>query len=1013
MNENLLNALLELIALFARVNNTRFLDNAHNLIKTYIEQTVSINNGRLYARKFFEKLESFKNLHKNTPTDSDSLKNNISEIVSQINSEMKEEERIVLFLSFLELIKLDKKVDNDELSFIEILSSQLHITTTDYKNSLLFILCESAWYGNDVNPDILIISNRDHNNPDQLEGSWIEQNRPLGENQKLLLVKKSLVGEMIILRLHCSHFLVGRYFGNQNVIINNRKVFPEKFFLIDPYSHIRVGNNTLDFQEIIGIFKTNHLHNTLKLVGEDVSLQKKQINFAPFSFCEELGNLVLVISNRAVDSQNIALLLTGQLPLSTGQISFNGYNLVTQKYNIHKMIGLVPRANLFDEHISIFENFYLAANLAFPGFSEQKLSQHVNDTISHLKLNEVSYQPIRNIKSSIPDEYLKMLINTGMETIRDPFVLVVDLPLEKLNSSNTEEFCNILKSETNKGKLVFLISTNPGACILKKTDRMWIFDYGGYLIYRGIANNAVNYFQKINNNLSSSQDICPACGNMNIDQVYQLINTKVLDKFGRPTHVRKLAPREWYNIYKEKIEQSEIRTKSRKVVPSYLSSIPNINIQFFAYLKKSFRSLIANPVKPLLTMAGGFLIALIIAGLLRYDWTENFSFSKHEYLPLLFFLNSVVCFIAGTIMGLQFTADDKLHIAFDYYKNYSFFSYLNVKYLLIILLSVVFSLIFTFITNSITGTLSLFYLNWPVYFSMAFTGACIGLFLGYINLKLRNTLFITAILFSLNMLFSGHILPFNSFPKQIASDKYIPAFAEVLPVRWGYEALVVQQFKDNDYEKNLYKAEQTVSDLTFKTNVLMPKLQESLYNIQKQRKGVSKLQEFYKVLVDINKKYQDIFQFEYLSALEKKQVSIEILTELEDYMRYVQFQLYEKLKEALAQRNEIRQSLKDSLGNERYEILMNQSFNPSLAMFVSGKKQGINYIENNGEIIQTDDPVYRLPESNYGRSHFFAPQKLMNGYYYDTTYFNLFIVGLEVFVIYVLTLVFRNKKIIY
>jgi hypothetical protein len=588
----------------------------------------------------------------------------------------------------------------------------------------------------------------------------------------------------------------------------------------------------------------------------------------------------------------------------------------------------------------------------------------------------------------------------------------MDLPLEKLNSANAEEFCTILKNETNKGRLVFLISTNPGACILKKTDRMWIFDYGGFLIYRGIASHAVNYFQNINNNIPATQNICPACGNINVDQVYQTINTKVLDKFGRPTHVRKFAPEEWYKIYKENIENKETRATSKKVIPSYFSSIPNVNVQFFAYLKKCFLSLLAHPIKPLFSMAVGLLLALIISGLLRYDWTNNFSLSKHEYLPLLFFLNSVTCFIAGMVIGLQFTKDDKHHIVFDYYKNYSFFSYLNVKYLIITFLSITFSLVFTLLTNSVTGTLSLFYLNWPIYFSMVFIGACIGLFFGYINLKLRNTLFIAIILLSLNILFSGYILPFNSFPKQIASRKYVPVFAEAFPVRWAYEALVVQQFKDNDYEKNLFETEQTVSDLTFKTNILMPKLQESLFSIQSERKGVSKLQTFHKVLLEINKKYPDIFQFEYLNELKKKQINIEILTELEDYIRYVQFQLYEKLKEALVQRNEFRQHLKDSLGIEKYETFVSRSFNPSLAMYVSERKQGNNYVENNGEIVQTDDPIYRLPENNYGRAHFFAPQKLMNGYYYDTTYFNLFFLGLEVFGIYILTLIFRKKSII-
>jgi hypothetical protein len=91
---------------------------------------------------------------------------------------------------------------------------------------------------------------------------------------------------------------------------------------------------------------------------------------------------------------------------------------------------------------------------------------------------------------------------------------------------------------------------------------------------------------------------------------------------------------------------------------------------------------------------------------------------------------------------------------------------------------------------------------------------------------------------------------------------------------------------------------------------------------------------------------------------------------------------------------------------------MKSSFNQPLLAFVSAGKPGKNYIETEGEIIQSDNPIFRLPDNNFGRSHFFAPEKLMNGYYYDTTYFNLFVLWFEIFVIYVLTLIMRKKNIV-
>ncbi len=1012
MNENLINALMELIALFARVNNSRFIDNAHILLKTYLDQTVSIKNSRIHIRKFYEYFEIYSGSNQETLPDEASLKKAIHDIVLKINSELKEEERMVLFLSFLELVKLDKRIESSELTFVEILSGELHISRSDYKNSLLFILSDEISPEQDYNNDHLIISCKKANSLDELEGSWIEENRPPEKDQKLSLIIKEMEGELKVLRFQGTNFLACKYFGNQVLLLNNKKIIAENFFLVNQLDQFKVGNNLkLSYHQITAGYKNSNPNFAIKFIGENISTKNKKnvSGFAPFNFCEELGNLVVLLCNNTSMGKDISHLLTGQMHLSTGKVCLNGYNIYTERYRVHKMIGLVPSDNIFDENISIYQNFWFSARLSFPGYNDSKITLLVNQTIQNLGLSDIEKNPIRNLSNSLSLDYIKILINTGIEIIRDPLILVLNVPLEKLNSSNTEDYCNILKSECNKGKLVFIISTNPNACMLKKTDRIWIFDAGGFIIYKGLANNALKYFKEISNNLAISNEICPYCGNINADQIHMVIDLKVIDKNGKPTHKRRIEPEEWYKIYKEKIEAKEGRMESRKVIPSYASSIPNVNLQFNSYFKKTYYSLLSSPGKPFLILLSGLLLAFLIAGLLRYDWTNRFTFSQHQNLPLLFFLNTAICLIIGTVTGLYISYNEKLHIAFDHFKNYSFFSFLNVKYIALGILALPFSVAFTYISDIVSGINGLFILSWSIYFSLIFIGGSIGLFFGYINMPLRNSLLIAFLVLSLNFLFSGFVVPYNNLPNQIQSKRYIPAFAELFPGRWAYEALIVQQMKDNEFQKRLFTIEQTLSDLKFKTTILMPKLQEQLNNIQNGLEKWSPI--FFNELTGINKKYPDIFQFEFINDIEKESVSSEILLELEDYIRYVQIQLYEKLNKDLDKRNELKQKMVDSIGNENFEKFVNSNFNTPLASFVSDRKIGKNYVEDESGIIQTDDPIYRLPENNFGRAHFFAPQKLMNGFYYDTSYFNLFVLWLEIFMIYIATLILRKKNI--
>ncbi|NJK97017.1 MAG: hypothetical protein HC905_20720 [Bacteroidales bacterium] len=311
---------------------------------------------------------------------------------------MNEEERLILFLSFLELIKLDKKVETEELQFVEFLASELHISRHDYQNSLMFILCDFTEAGHEINHDFLTITGSENNNYEELEGSWIEQNRPPEKDKKLFIVKKDLEGDFMIMKLQGINFLAGRYFGDQTCLLNNRKIFPEKFFLISQFDQLKVGNNIrLTFQDIMTGFKVNTPNASLIFAGENISTVQKKTNsgFAPFNFCEELGNLVVILCNDYYESRNISYLLTGQIKLDTGKIIFNSYNIYNERYRVHKMIGYVPFEPVYDSNISITQNFRFSARLAFPPYSEEKVQQLVEQTISNLGLEYISRIPVK------------------------------------------------------------------------------------------------------------------------------------------------------------------------------------------------------------------------------------------------------------------------------------------------------------------------------------------------------------------------------------------------------------------------------------------------------------------------------------------------------------------------------------------------------------------------------------------------------------------------------------------
>lgn len=570
-----------------------------------------------------------------------------------------------------------------------------------------------------------------------------------------------------------------------------------------------------------------------------------------------------------------------------------------------------------------------------------------------------------------------------------------------------------MKSESARGKLIFITTTNPGHNFLKKIDRIWIFDSGGYIIYNGLVNNVISYFKSVKSNIAAEAEFCPFCGNINPDQLNRLIHSKIIDKQGKATLERKTSPQEWYKIYKEKNDSKDVVISNQKVLPSSAASIPNIDLQFFSYLHKLALSRFSLPLKQCFFISLGPILAFLISGLLRNDWSNAYQYNQHENLPLLFFLNVIACLCIGIFIGFEGSCKEKIQISHDYFKNYSFFSFLNAKIIILTFLTIITSLLFTYTTNLISNIQGVFLSNWLIYFSLLSLGNLIGLLFGYIKISNSILVLLLAMFFSANAFFAGYLISYSTFPKQLLSKKYTPAFVEIIPTRWAFEALIVSQITGNEFRKIFYDTEQTLSDLKFKVNYLIPILQEKTNRIKKDNNVLSKnngMNLVYNELTKINKQYPDIFPFEYINELTKPNLKNEIINELEGYLTYLQIQFFEKNNETLKTLESLKARMQDSIGKVKYLKLLENNYNPSLISYLSDDKLTNRYLNSNDQIIQIDDKIYRLPDNNFGRAHLFAPKKLMNGYYYDTLVFNAFIIGLHAFLIYIFILIFRVKK---
>jgi len=117
-------------------------------------------------------------------------------------------------------------------------------------------------------------------------------------------------------------------------------------------------------------------------------------------------------------------------------------------------------------------------------------------------------------------------LNIALELIREPTILFVDEPTSGLSSVDSEIVMNLLKDLTYRGKLVIINIHQPGSDIYKMFDKIMIIDKGGYQIFYGNPTEAIVYFKYRASLANANEDQCISCGNVNTDQLLQIIEAK-------------------------------------------------------------------------------------------------------------------------------------------------------------------------------------------------------------------------------------------------------------------------------------------------------------------------------------------------------------------------------------------------------------------------------------------------------------------------------------------------------
>lgn len=1003
MSESLLDALIKLFAVLVNIDSNSDSGFAIEVLDDYLHHDFSDEQAKVFIGRFTNFGVSYRRVLEDVTLDRYSDSPMVHAIIDSINHEFEQHQKVWLVLQLLEFLADSKLTTPDRLEFARRVANQFNISDFEFSNGRDFILSENPgqipW-----NQQVLLIS------PDK--------DNPIPEVKHL--VNEKLQGQIYVLRIASTNTLLIKYFGDNELFMNSRVIKPGRTYLFGPGAVIRGPRmSPVYYSKVVSVFIQLPGKPFVSLVAKDIEYKHKgsRNGIYPFSFSAYSGQLIGIMGGSGVGKSTLINLLNGNLTPASGRVYINGYNLHQNKPELEGVIGYVPQDDLLVEELTVFQNLYYNALFCFNHLGKKEIVELVDKTLMEFDLVEARDLKVGNPLNKYISGGQRKRLNIAMELMREPSVLFVDEPTSGLSSLDAERIMLLLRKQTFKGKLVITNIHQPSSDIFKIFDKIIVLDHGGRPIFQGNPMDAVVYFKRMANFLKPDESECITCGNVNTDIILRIVEARVVNEYGRLTRKRKRSAREWYELYLQNIQSKiqVIEPTCPSPLPANNFKIPSKRKQMWIYFRRNLRSKFANSQFMNLSILASPMLAVIISFFSKYIHgtltnPSAYIFSENDNIPSFIFMSVVAMIFLGLTISAEEIISDRKVLFREKFLNLSYFSYINSKLVVLSIFSAIQSLLFVIISTHILEIHGMFWYYWIILFSTSFCSNMIGLNLSAALNSVVSIYVMIPLILVPQLMFSGVVISYNKLHKSLTHPEYVPVIGDVMLSRWPYEALCVQQFSQNTYNKSFFFTNMNISNNSYYATLLIPKL-TSLISEAKADLVVGKhtprtIQRLSIVKNEIEKLKNDNpingFCYPDTALLSINRVTAGYIDLTLGKLDTLKTHFNAKYRQGVEQRDKLVNELEARLdGKTSLFELSRKHHNKALEAIVTNRNDFIKIIEVENRLVRHYEPIYAFSTSRNGRAHLYSYYKIVGNLVIPTFWFNLMAVWLMAIVFYI------------
>lgn len=991
MSEKILRALMQLFAILADTE-TGTNESGSNIVRSFLNELLSQQLVEEYLVIYRKYIESFHKVSQKKDGSSKRLSLNsvkVLRICSDINRELAHRQKIIVLIRLIEFVNSDSKITAQELDFINTVSESFNIDAEEFLRIKDFV--QSPGGEPENNPELLLI-----------DGNKVSQDKVVRH-----ICCENLEGKIYMLHVASVNMYVSRYYGKETIYLNSQVVTPYKIYIFNQGTSIRNPKiRPVYYSDVVGVFLSGK--SASKIVFEvkhiDYFFNKTKQGLHDINLKEESGRLVGIMGGSGAGKSTLLKILNGTSKPTKGEVLINGINIHSGNPAISGQIGYIPQDDLLVEDLTVFQNLFYSAKLSFGNLDDLEIEKRCIEVLSDLGLWEAKNLKVGNpLEQTISGGQRKRL-NIALELIREPGILFVDEPTSGLSSRDSENIMDLLKELTLKGKLVFVVIHQPSSDIFKMFDTLFILDVGGFPIYYGNPVDALVYFKTCSNQINANESECETCGNVNPEQIFNIIDAKILDEYGNLTRNRKTSPQEWNEQFLKNSSLPHDHDKYEKIPPTGFS-VPGLLKQFKTFVVRDVLSKLTNTQYVVINLIEAPILAAVLAGLIRFhnSTAAGYIYRTNDNIPTYIFMSVIVALFLGLMVSAEEIIRDRKIRKREAFLNLSKGSYLFSKILIMFTISALQMILFVAVGNSILQIKGMWIDYWLILFSVSCFANLLGLNISASFNSAVTIYILIPFLIIPQLLLSGMVVKFNKLNPSITSQTRVPFVGQIMASRWAIEALAVDQFKNNEFEKKFYVFDKYKSMAYYRKSDWLTSMRNALTDCEANYKNPQmqqKVNDDLMLLKNEISKQQILLpsiSYAYTDSLDRQHFSPGIVRKTSDYFNSV-FDYYNQMFNTyLNKKDRLIQSLtSDDIAKAAFNKLKDDYKNESLETEVKNGNDLTRISEIKHELVQQSDPVFLDPikPSLFGNAQFYAPDKLMFGKFLDTFWVNFCIIWL-------------------